>query len=133
VPQGMQEPTDMGWMVGNAPRAPDDLGYALAGPDVPTEAVRFRTAFQERWQLSKLLNREARLPTKCGMASQALQALLASPLEPLTDGTGCDPEGCGDALLLPALLFQLPGASPPSFAPVELGCLCAHGVSASSL
>jgi hypothetical protein len=58
---------------------------------------------------------------------------LASALEPLADRPRRHPQRGGDILLFPALLLQLPGASPPSFAPVELGRLGAHAASVASL
>ena len=68
------------------------------------------------------------------MAAQSLLTPLAPPLEPLADGARCHAEGGGDVLLFPALLLQLPGASPPSsLAPVELGRLRAHSASGASL
>jgi signal transduction histidine kinase len=43
-----------------------------------------------------------------------------------------DPQRGGNGRLFPALLFQLPGASPPAVAPVELGgCGLAHPASVS--
>src|SRR5262249_40720911 len=43
------------------------------------------------------------------------------------------PRRDGDILLLPARLFELPGASPPSFAPVQPGRLGIHGASVPAL
>jgi len=43
------------------------------------------------------------------------------PRQPLAHCSRCDSQGGGDRGLFPAQLFQLPGASPPSFAPVQPG------------
>jgi hypothetical protein len=66
------------------------------------------------------------------MASQPLHPLLASPLEPLAVGAGSHAECCGDILLVPALLLQLPGAPPPSLTSVEWDRLGAHAVSGAA-
>jgi ABC-type multidrug transport system fused ATPase/permease subunit len=69
------------------------------------------------------------------MAPQSLDPLPACPLEPLADGASGHPERGGDILLFPALLVELPGASPPSLsplAPVELRCPRLHGASIAS-
>src|SRR5262245_9283917 len=116
----MQESTDMRWVIGDAKRASDDFREAFAGPHLPTEAVRLRPAVHESGQLGELLGAQARLPTRGGMATQSVHALLAPPLEPLTDGTGRHAQRCGDVLLFPDLYFQLPGALSPPLAPVEL-------------
>lgn len=42
-------------------------------------------------------------------------------------------EGSGDILLFPALFLQLPGESPPSLAPLELGPFGAHRASVPSI
>ena len=67
------------------------------------------------------------------MASQRLDPLLPCPFEPLADSSSGDSQRGGDILLFPALLLQLPGASPPYFAPVEPGLFRAHGANVSSL
>lgn len=68
------------------------------------------------------------------MAAQAvLDAVLTRPLEPLAHSTRRHPEGSGDVLLFPALLFQLPGAPPPSLAPVGLNGFAAHPASVPSV
>jgi hypothetical protein len=67
------------------------------------------------------------------MPPQPLHALLAPTFESLADGARCHPDRGGDILLLPALLLQLPSASLPPFAPVELGRLHAHVASVAPL
>jgi hypothetical protein len=57
----------------------------------------------------------------------------ARPREPLADGARGHAESGVDVLLLPTLLFEFPGTSPPSFAPVELGLFRAHDASVASL
>src|SRR5258708_36822690 len=84
-------------------------------------------------QPGELLGGESRLPTRGEMAAQPLHSPLAPPPEPLADGARCHAEGGGDVLLFPVLLLQLPGAPPPSFAPVELGRLRAHRAGGASL
>lgn len=129
----VQQPADVGWVVRDAKRAPDHVGHPPAGPDLATKAVGFRSLCEELRQLGDLLGGEPRLATWSGMAPQALDALLPGPFEPLADGARRHPERGGDVLLLPALFFQLPSASPPPFAPVEPGFLCAHGASVALL
>src|SRR5260370_1449413 len=82
--------------------------------------------------LGELLGGEPRLAARGGMAPQRLDPLLPGLLEPLADRSTGYPQCSGDVLLLPALLFQLPGASPPSLAPVELGRLRLHAASIPS-
>jgi hypothetical protein len=127
----------MGGMVAHAKRAADHLRHPLARPDLAAEAVRLGPRFQQRRELRRelrhLLGAQPWLPTGRGMAAQPLHALLASALEPLAHGSRRHAEGRGDVLLFPALLFQLPGASPPSFAPVELRRLRAHTTSVAPL
>jgi hypothetical protein len=65
------------------------------------------------------------------MAPQRLDPTLPCAAEPLTDSARRDPECGGDIVLFPALFFQLPGASPPSFTPVQPGCLGLHDDSLS--
>ena len=60
------------------------------------------------------------------MTPQPLDPLFAPALEPLAHRPLGHPQRSGDVLLFPALLFQLPGASPPSFAPVQPGFLGIH-------
>src|SRR5512146_3586298 len=120
VPHGMQEPTDVRWMVTDTKRAPDHFGDPLAGPHLAAEPVGFWTPFHERGQLGKLLGAQACLPTGGGMAAQPFAARFAPPLEPLADRAGRHSEGHGDVLLFPALCFQLPGALSPPLAPIEL-------------
>jgi hypothetical protein len=50
-----------------------------------------------------------------------LDPVRARPRQPLTDRSRRDAQGGGDLRLFPACLFQLPGASPPYFAPVQPG------------
>ncbi len=128
----MQPPADVRRVRGDAERAPDDRGDPLARPHLATQAVRLRPALQERGQLGHLLGGAPRLPTRRGMASPPRDALFACPLEPLTDRARRHAQRGGDVLLFPALLFALPGASPPSLAPVELGRLRAHDASLAS-
>lgn len=111
----------MGRMIGDAERAVDDLGDPLAGPDLTTKAVGLGPALQQGRELGQLCGAEFGSGTWDRMPPQPLHALLAPPFEPLADGAWRHPERGGDILLLPALLLQLPGAPPPSFAPVELG------------
>src|SRR5258706_2010634 len=63
------------------------------------------------------------------MASQGRNAPLPSALEPLADGTRRHAERGSARRLFPALLFELPGASPPPFAPVESGGARTHAAS----
>lgn len=123
----------MRWVIADAKGAPDHLPYPLAVLDLSAEAVRLWSTFQERGQLRELLGGEARLPTRRRMAAQPVYPLLVPPLEPLADGARRHTEGSGDILLFPALLLQLPGASSPPLAPVELGRLRAHPDNVQSL
>src|SRR5260370_14888447 len=85
VPHGMQEPTDMGRVRGDAKRASDDLRHPLAGPHLPAEAICLRSAFHEGGQLRELLGAQARLPTGSGLPPQPLPPLPPPPLDPLAD------------------------------------------------
>src|SRR5437588_5288786 len=124
-------------MVGHVKGAADNLGDPPAGPELAAKPVGLCPALQQGGELGQLFRRESRLPARRRMAPQPLDALLDALLaptrEPLADGARRDPERGGDVLLFPAVLLQLPGASPPSFAPVQLGRLRAHGVSVASL
>ena len=131
--QGVQEPTHMRRMVFHAIGAANDLRHALAGPDLPAEPIRLGPCFQERGNLRQLLSRESWLPTRRWMAPEPLHAVLAPALEPLAHRPRRHPHCGSDVLLFPALLLQLPGASPPSFAPVELGRLGAPAASVAPL
>jgi len=51
----------------------------------------------------------------------------ARALKPLAHRPRRHPQRGGDVLLFPARCFALPGASPPSFAPVQPGFLAFHG------
>jgi hypothetical protein len=132
VANGVEQPADVGGMVGDAKGAPDHLRHPLAGPHLAAEAVRLWPPLQEGRQLGALLQREPRLAARCGMAAQRLHPLLPCPLEPLADRASGHPQRGGDVLLLPALFFQLPGASPSPLAPVELWGLRFHGASIAS-
>jgi len=123
----------MGRVVGDAERAADDLGDPLAGPDLATKPVGLGPALQQGGELGYLRGAERGRGTWGRVPPQPLLALLAPTFEPLADGAWCHPERGGDILLLPALLLQLPSASPPPFAPVELGRLHAHVASVASL
>jgi hypothetical protein len=133
VADRVQQPTNVGWVVRDTEGASDHLGHPPAGPDLATESVCFRSWHEQRRQLSKLLAGEPRLATWSGMAPQRLDTLVARSLKPLADRARRHSQRGGDVLLCPAVLFELPGASPPSFAPVELGFFRAHGASLSSL
>src|SRR5260221_428242 len=67
------------------------------------------------------------------MRSQTfLDACAASACQPLAHRPRRDPEGGSDRGLFPARFFQLPSASPPSFAPVQPGFGGLHGSSISN-
>ena len=55
-----------------------------------------------------------------------LDPLRMCSSQPLTHRSRRDPERGGDSMLFPARFFELPGASPPSFAPVQPGFLGIH-------
>src|SRR5258708_6964075 len=92
-------------------------------------AVRLRSMGEQGRHLGALLGAQLGLRSRRGMAPQRLDARLPCPLQPLADRACGHPECGGDLLLFPALLLQLPGASPPSLAPVELGGLRLHSAS----
>src|SRR5262249_49766726 len=134
VVDGMQQPADMRRVVVDTERASNHLRHALARPDLPAEAVCFWPALHERGELRQLFGAEPRLPTSTWMAAQpVLYPMFACPLEPLAHRTRRPSEGSGDLLLFPARLLQLPGASPPSLAPVEPDGFAAHPASVPSL
>lgn len=130
----MQQPADVRWVVADAEAAPDHDGYPLARPDLSTEAKCLRPARQERRELGPLRGREFGSPPRRRAAAQRLHAAaLTGALEPLADRSRRHAQRGGDVLLFPALLFEFPGASPPSLAPVERGLLRTHGTSIASL
>jgi hypothetical protein len=93
-------------------------------------------ALQKRRQFGEMLGGEARLTTRCGMATRHVHALLQLTLEPQAHCPRRDPERGGDILLILALLLQLPGVSPPSrspIVPVALDPLGAHPASLAAL
>jgi hypothetical protein len=52
------------------------------------------------------------------MGIQGFHSLFSPSFEPLTDGSFTHPQRSRDALLLPALFFQLPGAFAAFFSPI---------------
>jgi hypothetical protein len=131
---GMPQPTDVGGMGGDAKRAADDGGDPPAGPDRAAEAVGLCPALPQGGELGQLRGGELGGRTGGGMAPQGRYALLVPALEPLADRSRRHPPCGGAVLLFPTRFLQLPGAAPPSFAPVELrGLLRAHGRRVSRL
>src|SRR5262249_61935594 len=105
-----------------------------ARPCLPAKAIRFCPTVQERGQLRQLLWRElGRRPRRWAPPQSFLSSLCPRPGEPLAHGSTAHPESGGDVLLFPALFFELPGASPPSFAPVQPGFLRSHRLTLSPL
>src|SRR5258708_7130196 len=117
---------------GAAHGAPGARAPPPAGPPLAAEPVRLRPPLHQGGQLGEWLGGEPGLARGGGMAPQRLHPLLPAPLEPRADGTRGHPECGSDVLVLPALLLQLPSASPPSLAPVELRALRLHGASIPS-
>jgi hypothetical protein len=130
---GMQQSADVSGVVGHTKRPSHHIGHALARPDLPAEAVCLSPWLQELGNLRELHGGEPWLSTRSGMASQPLDALLASPFELLAHGSRRHPQRDGDIVLLPALLFQLPGPLSPPFTPVELRRFRARAFSVASL
>jgi hypothetical protein len=104
-------------VVCDAEGAPDHFGDPLARPNLPTESVCYCSPLHQRGELRQLLRRQPWLPTRRGMPAQPLNSLFAASFEPLTHCSRRYAQCRGDVLLFPALLLQLPGAPPPSFAP----------------
>src|SRR5258708_5435504 len=132
--QQAQEAHASGGVVGLVP-GPGSAGRGArspAGPPLAAEPVRLRPPLHQGGQLGEWLGGVPGLAPGGGMAPQRLHPLLPAPLEPRADGTRGHPECGSDVLVLPALLLQLPSASPPSLAPVELRALRLHGASIPS-
>ena len=114
-------------IIGDPKGASDHLADPLARPDLPAKPVRFRPTVQERRQLGELLGVSLgagpgagwrRSPSSTPSARARASHWLTAPRR--------HPERGGDVLLFPARFFELPGASPPSFAPVQPGFLGFH-------
>ncbi len=120
-------------IIGDPKGAPDDLADPLARPDLAPKAIRLRSTVQQGGQLDQLLGRELGDGARRWMRSQTfLDAFAASACQPLAHRPRRDPEGGSDRGLFPARFFQLPSASPPSFAPVQPGFGGLHGSSISN-
>jgi hypothetical protein len=132
VAQRMEQPVDVGGVVRNTKRAPNDLGHPLARPDLAAEAVGLRAAGKQGGDLVPLRSGEPGRWTRRGMAPQRLHTVLPRPFEPLTGGALCDAERGGNRGLFPALLLEILGASQLTFAPIEpwLALVAVHAASA---
>jgi hypothetical protein len=118
----MQQTADMRGIIGHPKGAPDHFTDPLARPDLAPKAIRLGSTVEQGGQLSTLFGGELRRAARGGMRPQPfLDPVRASPRQPLADRSRRDSQGGGDLRLFPACLFQLPGASPPSFAPVQPG------------
>ena len=111
----------MGGVVRHPEFLPDDLGNSSLGPHCSPETMCLGSTFQEPKQLLALGIAEPQWGARGLAPSQRLGPLLLGPLEPLADGSFGDPQGCGDFLLPPPLLAQLPGTQASSFPPI--GCM----------
>src|SRR5690242_13793460 len=107
----------MGRMVFHPELACDDLGDALARPELPAEAPRLGASREERRHLSLLLRREARHSAGSLAVVQGGFAFLAGAGKPLADGAVGDAERGGDLADLPALLEEGPSAQAAALAP----------------
>jgi hypothetical protein len=123
----MEEATDVGRIRGDPTGAPHDLTHAFAGPGLPAKPLRLRPRVYERRRLGELVWRELGGSAWGRMATQSfLHSFRTSSREPLAHCSRCDPERGSDLCLFPARFFELPGASPPSLAPVQPGVLSFH-------
>ena len=118
-------------MIADAEGALNHLRHPFGGPDIAREAVRWRSAGQQRGKLCPLLNREAWRYSRRWPVCQRLDPLLARARTPVADRTLTSPQRHGDVLLvllLPPRLFQGPGALAPLFAPISPlgGSSCSH-------
>jgi hypothetical protein len=118
----MEEAADVRRIIGDPKGASDDLADSFACPDLPAKPVCFRPTIQERRHLGELVRRELGGGARGRMTTQSfLNPFDMRSPEPLTHRSRRHPKGSRDVLLFPVRLFELPGASPPSFAPVQPG------------
>jgi hypothetical protein len=120
-----------GWYV--TPSAADHLGPPLAGTALPTKPISLWPQRQQNWQVGHLPGSELGRGTRHWMAPQGLHVVGLCPFAPLADRSRRDPQRGGGGALYPALQLELPGASPPSFAPVEPRLLRSHAASRASV
>ncbi len=117
----------MGRMIAHAKCALDHLSDSRGGPDLPTEAERFRLSCQQVGQLGQLLWSQFRRSTRRGPMTQRFWALALALGDPLTDSSFGDPQGRRDVFVFPSLLMQLRGAQTSAFAPIfRKRCVCLH-------
>jgi hypothetical protein len=112
----------MGRIRGDAKGAADHLTDPLARPDLAPKAIGLGSTIQQSRQLGPLLEAQLRRAPRGWMRPQSfLHPFHTSALQPLAHGSSRDPQGSSDLRVFPARLSQFPGASPPSFAPVQPG------------
>lgn len=89
-------------VVGDAELLLDNLGNALAGPDIASEAQSLRASCQQSGQLGLLLWREAGRSAGGGAFAQRLGSFFLGAGQPMADRTLSPSQGASDWLLLPA-------------------------------
>lgn len=97
----------------------NELGDALAGPDLPPKAAGFGPFEQQGNQLPVLVRSQQGFGPRCRVIAQSFDAMQSRSLQPLTHRTLSDPQGVGDLLLGPTLLVQLPGPEAATFRPTS--------------
>jgi len=118
----VQQTSDMGRIIGDAKGAADHLTDPLARPDLAPKAIGLGSTIQQGGQLGTLFGGQLRWAPRGWMRPQSLlHPFHTSARQPLAHGSSRDPQGGSDLRVFPARLSQLPGASPPSFAPVQSG------------
>jgi hypothetical protein len=99
--------------------SPNDLADARGGPQLTTEAVRFRPARQRLRRLWALLGRQPRGHAWGRATAQCRGSTArARSLEPLAHRPFADAQRHRTVLLLPPVLFEAPGAVASLVTPV---------------
>jgi len=123
----MQHAADMGGIIGHPTGVSDHLNDPLARPHLAPKAVGRGSTVEQGRQLGTLFGGELWRTARGRMRPQPfLHPFHSRPRQPLAHGSRRDAQSGGDLCLFPARLFQLPGASPPSFTPVQPGLCGLH-------
>jgi hypothetical protein len=108
----------MSLMIAYAKLLFDQLGDALARPQIATEAKRRRPLFEHPQQFLPLGSLQLRRRTARWLFAQPGKSLPLRRLQDLADATLTQPDRFSDFSLFPALTVQFQRPKPPSFSPV---------------
>ena len=123
----------MGRVIAYAEGVVDEVGDPLGCPDLASIAIRLSPWSEERRQLRHLVDRQFQGRSRRFLSPQRLHASLTRTAHPLAHRSWSDSERSGNVLLFPAQVFQFPGTSSSSFAPLERCCLLIHVILSHTL